>query len=177
FYKPVRKNGSDVPMKEVEHPVIDSLKPHAKLVNAIPEVVGLGPSELVAKFAKSLNLYSALVLDLSGQSVEPFKKGNGSVIIPVKEYVRSRHPFLPLTMFAYLRTKLKVSFAVLPGRGGRVAKKRVPCSNWMNRDLWTVYATVRQRLDKRVRRVPGNPAATCGRGAFAPCLSRKMSTC
>jgi len=33
-------------------------------------------------------------------------------------------------------------------------KKRVPCLNGVSRNLWTVYATVRQRLQKRVKRVP-----------------------
>jgi hypothetical protein len=88
----VRKYGSNVSMEEVKHSVIDSLKPDSKLVNTIPEAIALGPSQLVTKLAKPLNLDSALVLGLSGESIEPFQKGNGPVIIPIKQYVGSRHP-------------------------------------------------------------------------------------
>jgi hypothetical protein len=39
FHKAVRKNCGNVPVKEVEHPIIHALKPHSELVNAVPQIV------------------------------------------------------------------------------------------------------------------------------------------
>jgi hypothetical protein len=104
-------------MKEVEHPVIDALKLHAKLVNAIPEVIGFRPSQFVTELAKSLNLDSALVLGLSGQRVEPFQKGDGPVIIPIKQYARSRHPFLLIPCSYIYEQSSSVFLALAWSRG------------------------------------------------------------
>src|SRR5216683_4911214 len=66
FDKAVGKDDSAIPVKEVKHPVVYPLEPHTKLINPIPEEVGLGSPEFVAQFTETLNLHTALVLGLRG---------------------------------------------------------------------------------------------------------------
>ena len=84
FDKAVGKDDSGILMKEVKHPVVYPLKPHPKLINPIPEEVGLGPPEFVAQLSESLNLHSTLVLGLGRQSVQPLQTRHRSGIIPVE---------------------------------------------------------------------------------------------
>src|SRR5207245_75747 len=62
FDKPVGKDDSGIAVKEVKHPVIHPLKPYPKFVNSVPQVIPLGPPQLMAQLPESLDLHPALVL-------------------------------------------------------------------------------------------------------------------
>src|SRR5438552_13026176 len=60
---------------------------------------------------------------------------------------------------------------------GKVAKQRVPCSNEMNRNVRTVYATAQNGFTKRVK---GSPYAASrekerGRSVVAACAPRRSA--
>ena len=61
-------------MEELQNPVVDSLEADAKLVNAVAQEVGLGPSQFVAHRTEALQSDVALVLHFHGQFGEPVQE-------------------------------------------------------------------------------------------------------
>src|SRR5260370_36533464 len=64
----------------IENSMVNALKADPQLINPIAQKVGLGPPQFVTHFAQPLQSQEALVLDLGGQSAEPFQELARSVL-------------------------------------------------------------------------------------------------
>src|SRR5439155_19640429 len=53
--------------------VVPTLSPHTKLINAVPEVIRVRPTEFVSQIPKALDPYAALVQRLAGKTVQPIE--------------------------------------------------------------------------------------------------------
>jgi hypothetical protein len=54
--------------------MVHALQANAQLVDSIPKVIRLGPTEVMAQFAQPLQPKKALVLHLRRQFAEPLQK-------------------------------------------------------------------------------------------------------
>ena len=71
FHQAVGKNHGDIPVKEVEHSIIHSLKFNPKLVNAVPQVICLGPPEFITQLLQPLDFDTAFVANFLRETVKP----------------------------------------------------------------------------------------------------------
>src|SRR5437016_1627834 len=78
-------------MEEIEHAVVNALKPHPNLVNAFPQEIGLRSSQFVAELLQLLQTHPALVLRLWRHGAKPVQEGHASILSPEKDDFRSRH--------------------------------------------------------------------------------------
>jgi hypothetical protein len=88
---PVRENDGGILMKKVEYSIIHMAQPNAKLVNTVPQEVGLGSSKFMPKFSEPFNPHRAFIEDLRGNRIKPIEHWDGAVIIFVKQDSGSRH--------------------------------------------------------------------------------------
>ena len=49
FHKAVRQDRGRSAVEEVKHPVVDALQPDAELIDVVPQIIGLGSPQLMAK--------------------------------------------------------------------------------------------------------------------------------
>src|SRR5437879_3207787 len=100
-------------MKEVEHAVIHSAKADAQLVDAVPQVVGLGAAQFVAQLSQPLDFDTAFIERFLRETIEPVQEGNGPILFPVKDDLGLRHPYL---LGTYVRLFTNRSQAALETR-------------------------------------------------------------
>ena len=81
--QPVREHRGGGPVKKVEHPVVDPTKPYAKLVDAVPEIISLGPAEFVSKLFEACQLDPTLGLSPRRQAIQPVEQRDGTVVLGV----------------------------------------------------------------------------------------------
>jgi hypothetical protein len=96
----VRNHGGAVPVKELQHAVVDPSQSNAKFVNVVSQVVSFRAAEFVPQLLEAGKLYAALNKGAARQPVQPLQERNGSILLPVKNDFGLRHPYPFLAMFA-----------------------------------------------------------------------------
>jgi len=71
-------------MEEIEHSVIHSLKTNPKLINPVPEIIGVRTLKLMTERLQSSEPSYALDSGLLGQGTEPLDHWNRSIVLLVK---------------------------------------------------------------------------------------------
>ena len=93
----------DRSVKKVQDSVVNAMKVNPEFVNAIAQKIGLRPPQLVAQFTQPLNSQETLVLSLRRQPTEPRQEWARSVLLLVKDDLRSGHS--SFSLFANLRNR------------------------------------------------------------------------
>ena len=78
-------NGGPI-VKKVEHPIVDPRVLRTQLIDSVPQVVGLGAAESMAKLPQPFDTDHALVLCLSGQRVDPIQEWARAVVLLIEDY-------------------------------------------------------------------------------------------
>jgi hypothetical protein len=76
FDHTMREDRNRLAMEEVEYPVVPTLEPHPKFINAVPEVIRFRPAEFVSQISEALDPDATLVQHLGWKSVQPIKHWN-----------------------------------------------------------------------------------------------------
>lgn len=102
FGRPVRHHSYSFAAEEIQDPILDFVMPEPKFVNAVSEIVRLGPVKIRAKILEVFQDRKTFVLHLLGLLVKPFLERLGSVHLLKENYRSLRHP----TVSFYLNTTL-----------------------------------------------------------------------
>jgi len=71
----MRHDGGNLPVEEVQDPVMNAARRSAKLMDSIAQEVRLGPPQFMAKFAKPFDPDEDLVFRMGGQSLNQLRNG------------------------------------------------------------------------------------------------------
>src|SRR5262245_25866049 len=99
LFRPRTSEDRHVPsVEEIEDPDVPAALPCTKLVDGVPEEVGLRPAEFMADLRQPLDAHEALRMGARVPPVqveEPFADGHPTAIVLEEPDLRSRHPMLP----------------------------------------------------------------------------------